>query len=231
MRVSVRRTAYVVVIVCLLAGLLTGVRQWHARAAADSVGRARCHQFSSDRAARAAEVTGTGRRVVVLGDSWSAGLGLADPGRSWPVRLPGRVYVDGFSGSGFSAYASPCGPVAYFQRASRAVRHGADLVVVEGGLNDYDQSSAAITDGFHRLMSDLRGREVVVVGPAMAPLRAAAVPRVDRLLASLSAAAGVPYLSTVDLRLTYQRDRLHPTQAGANAFGDAVTAFLAAHPA
>jgi acyl-CoA thioesterase-1 len=230
-RVSVRRTAFVVVIVCLLAGLLTGVRTWHARAAADAIGRARCHDFAAAHAARAAAVSGTGRRVVVIGDSWSAGLGLADPDRSWPARLPGRVYVDGFSGSGFSAYASPCGPVAYFQRAHRAVQGGADLVVVEGGLNDVDQSSAAITDGFHRLMAALRGRDVVVVGPPMAPSRAAGVPRVDRLLAALSKDAAVPYLSTVDLRLGYQPDRLHPTQAGADAFGDAVATFVAGRPA
>ena len=31
----------------------------------------------ADSAARAAQVTGTGERVVVIGDSWSAGLGLA----------------------------------------------------------------------------------------------------------------------------------------------------------
>jgi acyl-CoA thioesterase-1 len=207
------------------------VRQWHERAAADAIGRARCHDFAAARAARLAAVSGTGRRVVVIGDSWSAGLGLADPSRSWPVRLPGQVYVDGFSGSGFSAHASPCGPVSYAQRAPADLRAGADLVVVEGGLNDYDQSSAAITDGFRRLMTALHGEHVVVVGPPMAPLRAARVPRVDRLLRSLSSAAGVPYLSTVGLRLAYQPDRLHPTQAGADAFGDAVAAYLRALPA
>ena len=255
MRFSVRRATFVVVAVFLLSGLLTGLHQWHARADADSVGH-RCAQFAAQRVQRAAVINGTSNastasnattasnassvgdaaegedaRIVVIGDSWSAGLGLADPAHSWPARLPGRVYVDGFSGSGFSALASPCGPVAYFERATADARRDADLFLVQGGLNDYDQSDAAITDGFTRLMSALSGHRVIVIGPTAAPARAAAVPRVDRLLASLATEAQVPYLSTRDLTLTYQRDRLHPTQAGADAFGDAVADYVAAHPA
>ena len=48
----------------------------------------RCAQFRADSVARAGQVTGNGERVVVIGDSWSAGLGLAPPARSWPSRLP-----------------------------------------------------------------------------------------------------------------------------------------------
>ena len=68
-------------------------------------------------------VTGSGERVVVVGDSWSAGLGLDDPVQSWPSRLPGRIHVAGFSGTGFSAHASPCGRVSFARpRAGRARR-------------------------------------------------------------------------------------------------------------
>jgi acyl-CoA thioesterase-1 len=218
----------VVVLVCLLSAVLTGMRQWHARAAAAPVG---CARFVADQEARAQADSGSGARVLVIGDSWSAGLGLADPSRSWPVLLAGRVHVDGFSGSGFSAHASVCGEVSYARRAPADLAPGADLVVIEGGLNDVDQTSAAITAGFDDLMRELQGERVVVVGPAMAPSRAAKVPRVDALLAELSAKAGVPYFSPIGLRLDYQPDRLHPTQAGADAFGDAVAAFVAAHPA
>ena len=167
--------------------------------------------------------------MVVIGDSWSSGFGLQHPQDSWPVRLSGSVYVDGFPGSGFSAHASGCADVAYADRAARDLRRGPSLVVVEGGLNDYDQPSAAIAAGFRQLIQRLHGHDVVVVGPAMAPSRAARVPRVDRLLASLSAKAHVPYYSTVGLRLSYLPDRLHPDQAGSDAFGDAVAGFLAQH--
>ena len=182
----------------------------------------RCDRFAAASSARAEQVTGSGARVVVIGDSWSVGLGLADPSASWPARLPGRVHVAGFSGSGFSEQASECGAVSFADRAPGALREGADLVVVEGGLNDYDQTDAAITAGFSRLMGELAGLRVVVVGPASAPSRALAVPRVDALLASLAARYDVAYVRTSGLALTYLDDRLHLTAAGHRAFGDAV---------
>ena len=68
----------------------------------------------------------------------------------------------------------------------------------------------------------------MVVGPATAPSRAAAVPRVDRLLRHLSDRYGVAYVSTADLDLPYLDDGLHLTAAGHQAFGDAVAARIAA---
>lgn len=189
-------------------------------------GTSYCARHTVQSAQRAALVSGSGARVTVVGDSWSVGLGLDHLAGSWPSRLPGRVTVQGFSGSGFSRTASPCGDESFGTRAADVAPHG--LVVVEGGLNDYDRSSTAITLGFVRLMQTLEGRRVVVVGPAAAPSRAAAVPRVDRLLARLAAASGVPYIATSDLRLPYLSDRLHLTPEGHVQFGDAVAARLAA---
>jgi acyl-CoA thioesterase I len=160
--------------------------------------------------------------VVVIGDSWSAGLGLDRPAASWPSRLPGTVHVAGFSGSGFSAHASACARVSFADRAPAALRGGADLVVVEGGLNDYDRPDTEIGAGFARLMTALAGQQVVVVGPASAPSRAGAVPHVDALLASLAERYGVAYVRTSGLRLDYLDDRLHLTPAGHQAFGDYV---------
>ena len=92
------------------------------------------------------------------------------------------MHVSGFSGSGFSARASGCGRVSFHHRAPTAPRRLPHLVVVQGGLNDYDQPAAAIDRGFRDLMADLAGQHVVVVGPADAPARSGAVPRVDALL-------------------------------------------------
>lgn len=190
----------------------------------------RCERFAAEAAARAREVTGTGERVVVIGDSWSAGLGLDDPADSWPSRLPGSVHVAGFSGSGFSALASECGAgVSFAARAGQVLRGGADLVVVEGGLNDYDRPDAEIRTGFARLMAEVRapGRPVVVVGPPAAPSRAGSVPRVDALLAALAARHGASYVSTVGWRLDYLDDGLHLTASGHREFGDLVADHLA----
>lgn len=222
---SVRRpwlmgTVVIVVMVAALSVAL-GVR-------AQSADVPRCERFTADSLARAAAGHGAGARVVVIGDSWSAGLGLDRPTSSWPSRLPGAVQVAGFSGSGFSAHASGCPGVAFADRAARAVRGGADLVVVEGGLNDYDQPDADVRAGFARLMRELRGQHVVVVGPASAPSRARAVLHVDALLAALAERSDVAYISTTSLDLPYLDDRLHLTAAGHVRFGDYVATRLAA---
>ena len=199
-------------------------------AARASANHSKCERFAAASVKRAAMVTGSGERVVVIGDSWSSGLGLDRPVHSWPSRLPGRIHVAGFSGTGFSARSSECGRVSFGDRAPDALRGGADLVVVEGGLNDYDHSRAEIKAGFARVMTAAAPYRTVVVGPATAPARAGKMPRVDRLLAHLSQKYGVPYVSTVDLKLPYLDDRLHLTPTGHRLFGDAVAARIALLP-
>ncbi|MCF6376100.1 SGNH/GDSL hydrolase family protein [Nocardioides KLBMP 9356] len=222
-RGNLRRLTGATVVVLLLAALI-------AFYAADRAGAGptRCQQHRIDSRERADSVTGEGQRVLVIGDSWSVGLGQDDLADSWPSRLPGEVHVAGFSGSGFSVHASSCGPVSFHDRAPTALSVRPALVVVEGGLNDYDQPSAAIETGFRDLMADLAGQEVVVVGPADAPSRSRAVPRVDALLTRLAREYGVPYVRTSDLDLPYLDDRLHLTTAGHRELGDVVADRVAA---
>ena len=184
----------------------------------------RCERFAAGSVERAALVTGSGPETLVIGDSWSAGLGLDDLADSWPTRLPGTVRVAGFSGSGFSHDASECGDVSFASRASAALTPATGLVVVEGGLNDHDASDAEIAAGFTRLVEALDGHQVVVVGPAAAPSRAEAVRRVDELLAGLADQAGWGYVSAYDWELGYLPDQLHLTPEGHRAFGDLVAA-------
>jgi acyl-CoA thioesterase-1 len=186
----------------------------------------RCARLTLQSQVRERLVTGHGDRVVVIGDSYSVGLGLRRPQGSWPARLPGQVHVYGFSGSGFSTHASTCPGVAYDARASGALRGGADLVVVEGGLNDYDQPAASVRSGFRALVDAVRGHRLAVVGPPTAPARAAGARRVDAILRGECARAGVPYVSMLHQHLDYLDDRLHLTPAGHRAFGDAVAAAL-----
>lgn len=193
---------------------------------ATSENLSKCQRFALASQARESVVTGTGRRVVVIGDSYSAGLGLDDPARSWPRELNGEVHVFGFSGSGFSAHASNCGTVSYADRAARAVANGADLVVLEGGLNDIHSSDAAIRAGVRRVLTRLHDLEVVVVGPVPAPARMPAAAHVDDVLAQECAEAGVRYLSMIDLDLDYLDGQLHLTPEGHREFGTAVAEAL-----
>jgi acyl-CoA thioesterase-1 len=205
-------------VIALLVGVLTLV----ASSGATGSSREHCSRLAVQSQARERIVTGRGQQVVVIGDSYSVGLGLRSPETSWPSRLPGRVHVYGFSGSGFSVHSSPCAGASYAARAPHALRHGAALVVVEGGLNDYDQPSAAIRTGFRALVAQLRGHPVLVVGPPPAPVRARAARRVDAVLAAESARAHVGYLSMIGESLPYLGDHLHLTPAGHVDFGNVV---------
>ena len=228
-----RRRRVLVVLGSLVAALLSVLVVTSAAWSNGGLER-RCERLAAARLERASAVSGSGDRVLVIGDSWSAGRGLRDPADSWPSRLAGRVHVDGFSGSGFSRGASPCAGRAYADRVDQALqRTGArpDLVVLQGGLNETDRPAAAIRSGVRRVLARLEARgvparDIVIVGPVAAPRRAAAVPRVDAVLADEAARAGVLYLSMVNVELPYLRDRLHPTVEGQQEFGDTVAALL-----
>jgi acyl-CoA thioesterase-1 len=182
----------------------------------------RCGARAERAAQRAELVTGAGPEVLVVGDSYSVGVGVGG-GYSWPVRLPGRVRVDGFSGSGFSVGASACGDVSYANRAERSLRRTTDLVVVEGGLNDHDQPVADVEAGAERLLDELGATPVLLVGPPVVPDRPrAAVEQVDAALARVAAERDVSYLSMLEADLSLLDDRLHPDRAGHRAFGDRV---------
>jgi acyl-CoA thioesterase I len=201
----------------------SGAWLWAAPGDAEASQADRCRDIraaSEERRADGSRQEGT--RTAVIGDSWSQGSDLADPGGSWPSRLEGHVVVDGFGGSGFTAEASPCPGVAFPLRVGRALATDPDLVVVQGGLNDFDVSASVVREGAEQTLRRLEGQQVVVVGPAPAPRRAAGAARVDALLAEVTAAAGVPYVSTSGWELEYLPDGLHLTPEGHAEFGDAV---------
>lgn len=190
----------------------------------------RCEQFATDARQRwqtsiaaATDRADGAQRILVIGDSYSMGLGVR-PEEAWPARLPGRVLVDGFSGSGFSELASECGDLSYASRAGDTLTEVADidLVIVEGGLNDADQPTEEIEAGVRRLFDVLGERPVLVVGPPPAPSRSATVPIVDEMLNRLTEELGGSYLSMAEEEFDYLDDRLHLTPAGHAEFGDLV---------
>lgn len=189
----------------------------------------RCATYRQLSFDRTRMVTGSGRRTVVIGDSWSVGRHLPDPSRSWPSVLPGQVHVYGYSGSGFSESAMRrCGHVSFADRAPAAVAGGAGLVVVEGGINDVRRPRKAVRSGFDRLMHILTPYDVVVVGPPVTPMRGTRSDRIDRLLRRWCSRIGVPYISTLDVKLSYMSDGLHPTEEGHQKFGRIVARRIAA---
>lgn len=181
-----------------------------------------CSRFAEESRELAAAPIGSGRSIAVIGDSYAAGLALGDPRSSWASRLPGRVQVFAFSGSGFSPLSSRCQAVDFYERAGAVAALEPEVVVIEGGLNDVGQSEREIRSGFRKVILELQGREVLVVGPALAPSRDQGALRVDRILRQIAEQTRTPYLSMIGKRFDYLPDNLHLTPAGHQEFGELV---------
>jgi acyl-CoA thioesterase-1 len=211
-------------VVLLLAVASPAVSAWKQGRANQAVERA-CDATAAQAVERNAVVRGTGsKRVTVLGDSYSAGYGvaLAD---SWPslsaAQLGAAVTVRSLGGTGYAA--SPCGPHDTFADRAASVRSTRpDLVIVQGGLNDVLASPEAIRAGATRMLDSLGGVDVVLVGPPAAPKWTAEAKRVDRTLASFAAAHHVRYVSTLYWPLTFSADGIHPDAAGYRVFAHRV---------
>ena len=109
---------------------------------------------------------------------------------------------------------------------------GADLLVVEGGLNDWDRSDTEIRAGFARLMRVARAAGVDAHGRGRTGERT--LPRCEgparrrAARGSCRSSTASATSSTADLDLPYLDDDLHLTATGHRLFGDAVASRLAA---
>lgn len=225
--------AYAVVLV-LIAGTVAGVGAIR-QARATAAGCSEVKSAIETRGALPTVSTGT-NRVLVVGDSWSAGQGLASSpkvaiARSWAATL-GRarrwtvlddaIAYTGYVNGGF------CGGQQFDIRASVDLAAHPDEVLIEGGINDTDATSSAISSAARTLLSRFASvRTVVLIGPGDAPARAAADrAKVVRALAAAARSAGRPFVDASGWKLAYQRDGLHPTQAGQDAFAVQVSTAL-----
>lgn len=216
-RMSTRVLRVAVAALVVLAGVLTGARFLLPSSSASGID---CGKIAAESAARNHVVTHNGNRsVVVLGDSYAQGYGLSDQRSSWPSYLPATVAVRSLGGTGFAA--SPCGPHdAYQYRAANLP--AADLVVVEGGLNDVTATDAAIVSGVRATVARTGVTRTVIVGPANAPAWSARAAHVDQVLEQVSHELGIRYVSTYDWPLKFGPDRIHLAPSSHQVFGERV---------
>lgn len=191
-----------------------------------------CDEFRANAAAAPTSAGDGTTSAVIVGDSYTSGFHLADPGASWAYRLAAsehwNVRVDGFPGSGFTD-PTVCGGEAFAGRAAK-IPPGTTVAVIEGGLNDTDDLGD-LTRMAKAAIATATGRaaKVFVVGPPLAPARGTAdVRRADKDLAAASRQAGAVYISTVGWKLAYGPDRLHLTEAGHAQFAGQVAAAIGA---
>ena len=162
-------------------------------------------------------------QIVALGDSLTAGFGLAQ-GEDFATRLEAALVEKGIDAKVANAGVSGDTASAGAARLDWAVPDGTVLVIVELGANDALRGidPAVTRDALDRLLGRLKARNIAVllVGMRAPPNMGADYARTfDAIYPALATRHGVPlypfFLDRVagDPRLN-QPDGMHPTAAG-----------------
>lgn len=176
---------------------------------------------------------GTGQKqVVVLGDSYTAGEKLPDRADGWVfdfAHLEGwTVFADGIGNTGFTN-GGFCGNQDFASRVPAILGLDADLVIVQGGLNDGEADKAEVVADADLLLDRLQTvPEVVVVGPVRAPAREG-MEAIDAALSGAAARHSRQYISTLTWDLPMLPDQLHLTEAGHAEYAERIAAILASY--
>lgn len=168
-------------------------------------------------------IAGDGRRAVILGDSYAGGYFLQDASDSWASTLAGtegwNTTIAGVGSTGF-VNDSSCGGDSFTARSS--VLDGADVVIIQGGLNDFRQNPDDVQAAARQLIESApSSAEVFLVGPTNAPARPEAAV-IDAALSEAVANTEARYISTQDWNLEYMPDGVHLTEAGHGMFAASV---------
>jgi acyl-CoA thioesterase I len=173
--------------------------------------------------------------ALIIGDSWSAGLGQPDTNvtvATWlAADLGWNARINAFSGSGF-VNASACGDQNYALRTPR-IQVTDRNVLFQGGLNDVNSVGQerklihAAAEVVAKAIARAPTAAIILVGPPYVPARSAAlVKAADRDLAAVCRFAGVTYVSTLGWKGDLQPDGLHPSAAGSRSYAAYVAAKL-----
>lgn len=173
------------------------------------------------------KVDGPGASALIMGDSYTEGALLERPAQGWAYRLVGaqgwNAFVDGIGSTGFVT-ESGCGNDAFTARAEKM--DGAEVVVIQGGLNDFRDDPSKISAAAKVLVAGAPGSaRVVVVGPPAAPARPEALD-IDISLSRGLEGTRAEYISTVGWELDYLPDGTHLTEDGHEIFAANVAAAL-----
>lgn len=142
--------------------------------------------------------------VTFLGDSWTVGQGAtADRGYA-PLtaeELGWRYHLLGIRGTG---YLTPVAP--YRDRIDEAAASGADVIVVQGSLNDRTNDLTALPAAARDTLRGLRAAadpatEILVLGASYTPGGAeATIDVINEAVGSAAAEVGLPFVDPTDGR-------------------------------
>lgn len=169
-------------------------------------------------------------RAYFFGDSWTEGQ-VARRGRGFPYvtseLLGWTALVDGVGGTGYIRTRRPSTQTYPVRAAAIPRETRADIVIVEGGLNDIGGDltllKPAVRDTVEALQARFPGKPVVVLGPGPNSLPVPArLKQIDLLIRDECRTLGVPYISPIErewltglnFRDTIDPVTHHPTTAG-----------------
>lgn len=173
--------------------------------------------------------------VVALGDSLTAGLGVAAD-EAFPARLQARLRAEGYDYRVVNAGVSGDTTAGGLRRVDWALRAHPDVVIVALGANDglRGQSPQAIRANLEEIVARLQaaGARVLLVGMRLPPNYGAEYTKefeaVFPAVAWRAKIALMPFLLdgvAADPRLN-QADGIHPTAAGQQMIADRLWPYL-----
>jgi lysophospholipase L1-like esterase len=146
---------------------------------------------------------GEARSVTFIGDSWTRGVGATDL-RGYAVltgeRLGWSYHVLGVGGSGYTRRGPGERGSTFGERIDRAVATGADVIVVQGSLNERHSTLAALAPAAVETLTRLRAEAapdtyILVVGAAYNPgTPDARIDGINRAIERAADRAGVPFV-------------------------------------
>jgi hypothetical protein len=145
-------------------------------------------------------------RAYFFGDSWTEGQ-VARRGRGFPYvtseLLGWTAEVDGVGGTGYLQTHRPSTQTYPVRAAAIPAGTQADIVIVEGGLNDIGGDlrglKPAVLSTIDALQARFPGKPIVVLGPAPRSLPVpAALKQIDLDIRDACRSAAVPYVSPIE---------------------------------
>ena len=165
-------------------------------------------------------------RIVVLGDSITAGFGLNDPAAAWPAQMQQKIDAAGLAYEVVNAGLSGDTTAGGLRRVNWVLASGADVLIVALGGNDGlrgispPQTEENLTGIIQRARARVPGLKIIVAGMQMPTNmgpdfvekfravfpRVAAANQAELVPFLLEGVGGVPELN--------QADQIHPNVAG-----------------
>ena len=180
-------------------------------------------------------VAGADAVIVALGDSLTAGLGVA-PDESYPSRLQARLAREGYAYRIVNAGVGGDTTAGGLRRVEWVLRAAPEIVIVALGANDglRGQSPQAMRANLDEIVARLRGSgaRILLAGMRLPPNYGAEFTRefaeVFPAVARRAQIAFMPFLLdgvAADPRLN-QPDGIHPTAAGYQVVADRLWPYL-----